>query len=49
MTFISRSPWESLRAALDDGLEVEGAQDYDPHVVHDQDYFKRLQNSANHR
>jgi hypothetical protein len=56
-----RSPWVSLREALDQDHEVErrGAtklvqkveqvEAYDPHVVHDEEYFKRLQNSASHR
>ena len=28
---------------------VEQVDAYDPHVVHDEEYFKRLQNSASHR
>lgn len=48
-----RSPWTSLRQALDQGLDdpapVEDDFDIDPHVVHDESYFNRLQHSANHR
>lgn len=29
--------------------KVEQVEAYDPNVVHDEDYFKRLQNSASHR
>jgi hypothetical protein len=29
--------------------KVEQVDAYDPSVVHDEDYFKRLQNSASHR
>ena len=29
--------------------KVEQVDEFDPNVVHDEDYFKRLQNSASHR
>lgn len=56
-----RSPWVSLREALDEDHDldrrsatklvqkVEQVDAYDPHVVHDEDYYKRLQNSAAHK
>jgi len=48
-----RSPWVSLREALDqDQLlqdEERNAGEFDSHVVHDQGYFDRLQNSADHK
>lgn len=55
-----RSPWVSLREALDQDEmpdkrsqykiveQVKQIEAYDPRVVHDQDYFNRLQNSASH-
>lgn len=44
------SPWSSLRQALDDDIrhEEEDLQQ-DPHLVHDETYFDRMQNSANHK
>lgn len=50
-----RSPWSSLRQALDQGLEPQqqGMDDsvdmFDSHVIHDENYFNRLQHSADHR
>ena len=51
------SPWASLRAALDEDAarqqeeEQQRQQNWeaDSHVVHDENYFNRLQHSANHR
>jgi len=39
------SPWQSLRQALD----AEDAMLPDPHVVHDEQFFDRMQYSANHK
>jgi proprotein convertase subtilisin/kexin type 2 len=49
-----RSPWASIRQALDAGLDgpVVAEEDdafFDPHVVHDENHYNRLQLSANHR
>ena len=47
-----KSPWVSLRRALDEGLQVANSadeQDFDSHVVHDEGFFNRMQYSANHR
>jgi len=48
-----RSPWVSLREALDEDQllqdEERNAAQFDSHVVHDQGYFDRLQNSADHK
>lgn len=42
------SPWSSLRQALDEDIRKEQLQQ-DPHLVHDETYFDRMQNSANHK
>ena len=39
------SPWQSIRQALD----AEDAMMPDPHVVHDEQFFDRMQYSANHK
>jgi len=54
-----RSPWVDLRQALDaeDDYDSgdEGAMErvqgpyYDPHVVHDEGYFKRIQHASKHQ
>ena len=47
-----KSPWVSLREALDGGLPEDTQsldEDFDSHVVHDEGFFNRLQYSANHR
>jgi len=51
LALAKRSPWVSLREALDEGLEAneQPVEDYDSHVVHDEGFFNRLQYSANHR
>jgi len=49
---VKKSPWVSLREALDGGLELEAQspdEEFDSHVVHDEGFFNRLQYSANHR
>lgn len=45
LTAAKRSPFASLREALDEDESLN----FDPHVVHDQGFFNRLQYSANHR
>ena len=51
LTATKKSPWVSLREALDGGLQVapEPVEDFDSHVVHDEGFFNRMQYSANHR
>jgi len=52
LTATKKSPWVSLREALDGGLQVAPEpveEDFDPHVVHDEGFFNRMQYSANHR
>jgi len=51
LTAVKKSPWVSLREALDEDLDVaaQPAEDFDSHVVHDEGFFNRLQYSANHR
>ena len=51
LTAAKKSPWISLREALDQGLNAdsEGIEDFDSHVVHDEGFFNRLQYSANHK
>ena len=51
LTASKKSPWVSLREALDQGLNADplSAQDFDSHVVHDEGFFNRLQYSADHR
>jgi len=52
LTASKRSPWVSLREALDGGLQVPPQpveEDFDSHIVHDEDFFNRMQYSANHR
>jgi len=47
-----RSPWLDLREALDQDQTLrdqENLEQFDPHVIHDQGYFDRMQHSANHR
>jgi len=48
---VKKSPWVSLREALDGGLPEAQSPDeeFDSHVVHDEGFFNRLQYSANHR
>jgi proprotein convertase subtilisin/kexin type 2 len=48
LTAVKRSPWAEIREALDEG-QLQPAEDYDSHVVHDEGFFNRLQYSANHR
>merc|ERR1712061_234851 len=51
-TATKKSPWISLREYLDEGPNAasEGNEDdFDSHVVHDEEFFNRLQYSANHR
>lgn len=50
LALAKRSPWVSLREALDEGLEADQpVEDFDSHVVRDEGFFNRLQYSANHR
>jgi len=52
LTATKKSPWVSLREALDGGLQVAPEpveEDFDSHVVHDEGFFNRMQYSANHR
>lgn len=52
LALTKKSPWVSLRQALDEGLQVapeSSDEDFDSHVVHDEGLFRRLQYSANHR
>lgn len=52
LTASKKSPWVSLREALDGGLQVAPEpveEDFDSHVVHDEGFFNRMQYSANHR
>jgi len=51
LVLAKKSPWVSLREALDEGLPEAASLDgdFDSHVVHDEGFFDRLQNSANHR
>lgn len=52
LTAAKKSPWISLREYLDEGPNAgsEGSEDaFDSHVVHDEEFFNRLQYSANHR
>merc|ERR1711881_830128 len=51
LTAAKKSPWISLREALDQGLNADsgGIEDFDSHVVHDEGFFNRLQYSANHK
>ena len=44
--------WSSLREALDREHamdELEELAQFDPHVVHDENYFNRIQNSEKHK
>ncbi len=46
------SPWASLRAALDEDAARQEEAEWrkaGSDVVHDENYFNRLQHSANHR
>jgi len=52
LTASKKSPWVSLREALDGGLQVAPEpveEDFDSHVVHDEGFFNRMQYSADHR
>ena len=52
LTASKKSPWVSLREALDGGLQVAPEpveQDFDSHIVHDEGFFNRMQYSANHK
>merc|ERR1711974_553187 len=54
-----RSPWVDLRQALDaeedpndfyNDVPIEDqGPNYDPHIVHDEGYFNRIQHASNHR
>jgi len=52
LTATKKSPWVSLREALDGGLQVAPEsveEDFDSHVVHDEGFFNRMQYSAEHQ
>jgi len=52
LSAMKKSPWVSLREALDGGLQVAPdsvEQDFDSHIVHDEGFFNRMQYSANHK
>ena len=51
-----RNPWVSLREALDEDengnlayAKEEFDVDADPRVVHDEDFYNRLQHAASHK
>ena len=43
----SSDPWSALRQALDEEAAREAMMESDFHVVHDENYFNRMQHSAN--
>lgn len=53
LTAAKKSPWVSLRQALDEGVvsapQLTDDETFDSHIVHDEGLFNRMQYSANHR
>ena len=49
LSAMKKSPWVSLREALDAADPEPIEEDFDSHVVHDEGFFNRMQYSAEHR